>query len=250
MLRSSTKCQRGFTIVEIAVITPILVIVTLGLIACLILIVNNVSGPNRQNNLVRSTQKALDMIEKDVVSSSTFLQTVPSIDYSDTNSADYSSIPSDNRLIIQKYDISSNPNDNAATIPAFGGTNPCSGGTIADENNTTPIIVVYFIKNGSLYRRTLVNATTGPTCDARLAQQSCSESQSCTVKDILVTNTGNISNFSVEYFLNSASTTPITNYNEIPLTSSVSIAITSSVIGVSQDDNSYTSTLQLSRLNN
>ena len=77
------KNQRGFTLVEIAVISPILILVTVGLIAGLILIANNVSGPNRQNSLIRSTQRALDMIEKDVINSSNFLTSVTTTDNTD-----------------------------------------------------------------------------------------------------------------------------------------------------------------------
>ena len=244
------KNQRGFTLVEIAVISPILILVTVGLIAGLILIANNVSGPNRQNSLIRSTQRALDMIEKDVINSSTFLTSVPTTDYTDSYSVDYSTLSFSNRLVIQKYDVAANPNENSATVPAFGGVSPCVGGTIADENNTTPILIIYFVKNNSLYRRTLTITTGGPTCGTKLAQQSCSESQACTVKDIQVTTVGSVDNFTVEYFLNSSTTTPITNSADVPFTSSVSVSINSTITSPKQNDGNYTSTLRIGRLNN
>ena len=79
----SVRYSRGFTLVEMAVIAPIVVLLIGAFIALIVNLTGNVMSARGKNVLVYDTQDALSRIEDDVKLSSTFLA-VNNIDLSST----------------------------------------------------------------------------------------------------------------------------------------------------------------------
>ncbi|MBI3494459.1 hypothetical protein HY004_00545 [Candidatus Saccharibacteria bacterium] len=245
----STKDQRGFTLIEVAVVAPIMILVALGIVAILITLVTSTLRPNARSIVMQQEQKAMDSIESDINNSSGLITDLPS-NFSDGNAAaDYYDPPAGTAVIgIQTYDQIVNPNDNSGTkvIPAFkDSASSCTNITDLSASNIVPIVVVYFVKDNTLYRRTLTQyygSTPANTCGTKLAKQTCI---TCTNKDIVLIAADSISAFSVVYY------TGITNdvvTTDPTVAKSAKITITAS-INAGGDAVEYTSTLRASRLN-
>jgi hypothetical protein len=264
--------RSGFTLVEVAVVTPILILVATGLIVGLVLMANNISGPNRQNSLIRNQHQALSALESDIVNSTGFLADnfmtsgtaqIGDYTFSDPNSADYSSPP---RLLILKYNLSQNPSDTGRTIPSFINVpypsgNPCSPTTITDENNTEPIIIVYYVKTETdsgktLYRRTLTASRSNPSIDAlgpecltKLARRSCQQvtPPTCNNQDLRLTDSSGLKDFQIVFYTAPDTLVPISDPTSAQ---SIQVSLAGGLAGIPNDEAAYTSTARLSRIGN
>lgn len=267
MQRMSIK-NSGFTLVEVAIITPILILVAAGLITALILMANNVSGPNRQNILIRNQHKAISYIESDVVNSTGFLESnfmsdpqIGDYTFNDPNSNDYASAQ---KMILLKHNLSQNYSNTNETIPSFLNapyptSTACKTSTNTDENNTEPLVIIYYTKNESgggktLYRRTLtasrINASTdslGPECATKLAVRSCQQilPPNCIHQDLRITDVGSLRDFNITYY----TATDATDAASDPtVAQSILVSLTGGLAGVASDESTYTSTARLSRI--
>lgn len=242
--------QRGFTLVEVAVIAPVMILIALSIVAILIALVSSTVGPNARSILIQQGQKSFDSIESDVNNSSGLLPTLPA-NFTDNAAGDYSSPPSGTTVLrIQTYDQIQNPNDSSGTkvIPAFKDTSPCSNTTVLDSNNIVPIVVIYFVKNNTLYRRTLTDTTTPTptTCGTKLAKSTgCGD---CTSEDIALLRADSVTKFEVTYY---DSVVLDSNPNSVASASSKSAKITiESSLEAGGDTIKYTANLRAARLNN
>jgi type II secretory pathway pseudopilin PulG len=227
--------EAGFTLVEVAVVVPMIILVIVGILALLITLVGSNVQQSTRSALVNNTRVALTSIEKDVDASSTFLaDTLPSATFKDFNEPGLSgsyktngSLASGaasanlNTLFIQGYNQIADPADTTGTkiIGAFKGTPPCSGINFAQTANIVPVAVLYFVTNSTLYRRTIIDRTNPTTCGPLLIKQSCptgsdANTPSCLVKDTALLN--NVSQFKIDYYLNAADTTPLNAYVATP----------------------------------
>ncbi|MEK7621281.1 MAG: type II secretion system protein [Patescibacteria group bacterium] len=243
----STNKQHGFTLVEVAIVTPVMILTALGIVAILITLVSSTVGPNARSILMQQEEKALDSMESDINNSSGILSSSLSANFTDTAGGDYSSPPSGTTVLrIQTYDQITNPNDSSGTrvIPAFKDSAACSNITSLAANNIAPIVVVYYVKDNVLYRRTLTDTTTPATCGIKLAKQSCLSG--CASKDTALVNAENLSNFSIIYY------TGVTNSIETAdptLAKSAKVFITAS-LEAGGETVEYSSSLRSARLNN
>lgn len=244
----STKDQRGFTLIEVAVVTPIMILVALSIVAILITLVTSTLRPNARSMVMQQEQKAFDSIESDINNSSGLLSDLPA-NFSDSNAAaDYYDPPAGTDVIaIQTYDQIVNPNDSSGTkvIPAFRSSSACSNTTDLNASNIVPIVVVYFVKDDTLYRRTLTQyygSTPSSTCGTKLAKQTCI---TCTNKDVVLIAADSISAFNIVYYTGITNDVVTTDPN---VAQSAKITITAS-LDAGGDAVEYSSSIRASRLN-
>lgn len=267
--------ERGFTLVEVAIVAPILVLVVLGVLALLITLVTNNSIEIARNSLISETRGAFSTIEADVGSSSTFIPgSLPAnfIDNSprpqnftyksqgtDSNNA---ASPNLRGLFVQGYNQvidpdPSNASSQTRTIPAYKkGADPCNVSINTDLDNAMPIAVMYWVEKGDLYRRTIIDKDTGTTqlCGDPLVKQSCPSDSAypspCTIIDTKLMS--NVTKFYIDYYLNPNSSSPIANVYATPSTTidqakSIQITIEATKYASGQPV-SYSSSLRISRL--
>ncbi len=272
MLPTLTKSQneRGFTLVEVAVVVPMIVIIVIGILAMLITLVQSNVAQTTRSNLVYQTRLALGDVEKDVDSSTLFLpSTLPSATYSDFNEPGLSGTYKTNgtlsggaastnlnTLFIQGYNQILDPQDATRTkiIAAFKGTPPCSGSAVTQTSNIVPISVLYFVNNGTLYRRTIIDKTNPTTCGTKLIKQACPtgsdlNTPACATKDVVLLNS--VSQFKIDYYLNAGDASPMNAYIASPSPTidqakAISITITSAT-GASGKSVSHTAGLRVAR---
>jgi len=255
----------GFTLIEMLIIAPIVIIALSGFIALMISVVGKVLLTRDQSALSYDTQNALNRIEEDTRISAKFLTTtgtLPSPQGSDNNFTGTAAFTNtSNTLILNALATDSNPRDYDRWLMYYDNQpNPC--GSTETANRVFSTKVIYYIKSNTLWRRIYVpdwNLNTGSPdantiCTASSSyypwqQNSCSPGYTasrCKSEDERVMD--NVSSLSVQYFSDSNSTTDLGASGAGSATTiNVTIASTKTTAG-----NNFTSSssLRVTKLNN
>lgn len=214
----TNKFQKGFTLVEILIIAPVVIIVISGFVALMITIVGDVLTSRDQSNMSYEIQDGLDRIEQDIRLTTQFLVTTGTqvapqgSDSSFTGTAAFTSTSS---LIMGGLTTDKNPADTTRKLIFYAKQpNDCGGGQEV-YNRVFQSKIIYFIKNGALWRRTVLpdyntSATVNDNtvCTAPWQQNSCSPGYSlatrCQTNDVEITK--NVKTFTVKYLSSAGST--------------------------------------------
>ena len=209
----SPKISRnaGFTLVEVMVIAPAIILVIAGLVALIIVMTGDVLRIKGSNDLVYNTQSALSQIEQDVRRTTEFRQT----SYTPTspqgqadNAVAFDTISqTTTHLILRSVATSKNPDSQDRKL-----IYKLSGGTCSTSPYTFDIVYFTKVTSGitSLWRRIIFGNTTdaGTPCTGTTPWQapSCTPgytSAVCLSEDSLLLE--NVSAMTVQY-LNAAGT--------------------------------------------
>jgi hypothetical protein len=219
----------GFTLVELLIIAPVVIIVISGFIALIITMVGDVLAIRDRNNMAFEIRNTLDRIEQDTRLSTQFLttsNTLLSPQGSDSNFTGTAAFNNTNSLILGTLTTDKNPTDTTRQL-VFYAKQPNDCG--AQQGYNRPFIskTMYFIKNGSLWRRSYLfnwnqNATPNDEtlCSAPWQQNSCSPGYTaprCQTNDVEMMQ--NVSSFNIKYYATPQSTTDIGATNALSATS-------------------------------
>lgn len=259
------KKHAGFTLIELLIIAPIVIIAISGFIALMISVVGKVLLTRDQAAMSYSAQNALNRIEEDVRLSAKFLTTtgtLPSPQGSDNNFTGTAAFTNtSNTLILNALATDSNPRTADRWLMYYDNQpNPC--GDEESNNRVFSIRIIYFVKDGSLWRRTYVPSwnlnTSSPDANTICTfssdyypwqQNSCSPgytSSQCQAEDERVMD--NITSLNVQYFADPNSSTDL-GASGAEAASAISVTITG---GKTTAGNAFTtsSTLRVAKLNN
>lgn len=213
--------NKGFTLVELLVVAPIVILVIGGFIGAIIAMTGNVLATRSDNQLAYDIQDALDRIESDVRISGGFLPTNNVTISNNQGKGDTSTefAYNDPALILNSYATTSNPASSTRNIVYQNLPNSCGSGT-ANQNNPLMFNTVYFLDNSNtLWRRivapsnflanTFCNAMTLSTTSA-WQKPSCSTiaGSFCVSKDVRLVD--GVTAFTISYYLPSAPGTLLT----------------------------------------
>lgn len=264
--------EHGFTLVEVAVVVPMIIVIVIGILSMLVILVRSNVVQSTRSSLVNDTRIALGSIEKDTDASDLFFpDTLPSATYKDFNEpgltgtyktygtlASGASSTNLNTLFIQTYNQILDPQDttNTKAIAAFKGASPCSA-TSMSSTNIAPMAALYFVKNGVLYRRIITDRTNPALCGTGpLVRQTCPTGSDANVPQCLRKDTAlldNVSQFKVDYYLNAYDVSALNAYVASPsptIDQAKSILVTvSSSATASGTRVSHTVSLRVTRLN-
>src|SRR5664280_439714 len=215
--RISLKSLRsGFTIVEMLIIAPIVILVIGTFVSVIVNMTGEVLMTRGANALAYNIQDALNRIEADVKLSTTFLSTnnispLTSPQGYDDSTSNFTNVGvNGNMLILNMLATTGNPLSATSGLVYLKDTPNSCAGTQYNQNTPMTMSVVYFVKNNTLWRRTLapsVYLTAG--CVAPWQQPSCNPSTMgvfCKTQDVRLVDGVNSGDFVVQYF-NSASAT-------------------------------------------
>lgn len=202
-----TTSSGGFTLVEVAIVIPIMVIIVIGMVSLMInLYYSNIASLVR-NQTTGDIQTALRMIDSDVDVTKTLLVTTDanlSDPYGPDNNGTAWNMYGTNAgtqpvLLLRMYATTTNlynPAKSLVYVNQSGCNPPASSGN-------TPLMtnVIYFVRGATLYRRVLTD-TSKPTCGTPFQQQTCPADVSpkdpvCKVNDTMVL--ANVSSFQVDF---------------------------------------------------
>lgn len=264
MSQINHRSNSGFTLVEVVVIAPILILTLGGFIMALVVMVGDTLASRDTNALVYDTQVAMDRIEQDVRLSVGFLSTTGTLpspqgtDGADNyNSTGAISASASDHLILSTLSTTSNPLAGERQVVYYGGPGqpyPCG----ANQSYNTPhkTTVIYFRQGNDLYRRTIVpsyTTTAGQSntiCATTVWQQnSCTPGYTnttlCKTQDSKIMD--NVTSLALAYHGSPSATDNITASNAAAATT-VSITINTGKTTAGQPI-SNTATLRASRLN-
>lgn len=213
--------QKGFTLVEMLVVAPIVILAIGAFLTVIISMTGQVLASRASNSLSYNVQDALNHIEQDVKMSSAFLATNAvlgdSQGYNDDTTA-FTNVAgaSGTSLILSMVATTANPvSTSSSYVYLKNQPNDCS----APQNNIPfTYNIVYFVKDSVLYRRTIMpanyNDTTNTVCSVPWQQPSCSAaymaahtgSTFCKTQDVELVDGVDPGNFTIQYFNNEAST--------------------------------------------
>jgi Tfp pilus assembly protein PilV len=208
---SRSKLAKGFTLVEMLIIAPVVIIVISGFVALIITLVSDTLVTREHSNMSYETQDALDRIEQDTRLTTQFLATsgaqiAPQGSNSDfTGTAAFTA--SSSQLILGSLTTDKNPADSTRRL-VFYAKQPNDCGAQEFYNRAFQAKVIYFLKNGSLWRRAIlpdhnlnVTANDNTVCVAPWQQNTCSPGYGggtrCQTNDTEVMK--NVKTFNVKY---------------------------------------------------
>ncbi len=233
--------RQGFTLVEMLVIAPIVIIVITGLVAAMVAMVGDALAANGRATSAYNTQDALDRIEQDVRVSMKFLGTFSFVESPQGRNADTTAFSSSSYgdLILTQQATTASPYSSERNLVYYA-NQPAVCGTDANSNRTLKVRTIYFLKNNSLWRRVLVNnwnlnatADTDTVCASPWQRDTCPEGSTMGATPTATCNTmdeellKNVTAFTTTYYLGDGSTTTdplLANSVEVRLTTAQSVS--------------------------
>ncbi|MDB5168477.1 MAG: hypothetical protein JWO55_735 [Candidatus Saccharibacteria bacterium] len=227
----------GFTLIEMLIIAPIVILAIGGFIAVIVTMVGSVLATRDQSIMTYESQDTLSRIEDDVRLSAQFLATTGTLitpQGSDNNFAGTAAFTNGtDKLILYTLATTKNPADSTRELVYYANQpNLCSGAKMYNKVYFNKVI--YFIKSGSLWRRTVmpdyntnVTVDSETVCAAPWQQNSCNPGYAsatrCKTNDIELMK--NVSTFAVEYYSSSSSSTIISPENATTATT-IKVSVT------------------------
>jgi type II secretory pathway pseudopilin PulG len=220
--------KHGFTIVEMLIVAPIVILVIGVFVTAVVNMTGDVLATRSANALSYSIQDALNRIEQDVDLSGGYLATnnitlAPPQGYngdathpSDVTNFHNADATNGTMLILNTYATTSNPlTSTRSLVYASGRPNAC-GSTSINQNPPVMMNVIYFVKNGTLWRRVVAPSfyatvgCIGGSVGAPWQQPSCAPGASgtiCKTQDMRLVDGIASGGFSVSYYPSPSSTT-------------------------------------------
>lgn len=223
------KPQSGFTLVEVMVVAPIVLIVIAVFIGIIVNLTGEILVTRGTNTIAFSTQDALDMIEQDVRVSAGFLATnsitplVSPQGYNNgTQAFPNASTSTGSKLVLRSVGLTDASNANRRPVWLSNQPVACNDSNIR-QNAVMLLNTIYFVRDNTLWRRSILPsnyATIG--CSAPDQQPSCHPSQTasiCATRDTRVLD--NVSEFSLSYFTSTNQSSAVANATNPALSDSV-----------------------------
>jgi hypothetical protein len=223
---SNLPTRAGFTIVELLIIAPIVLLTIGAFITAIVNMTGDVLASRGATVLTYNIQDALNRIEDDVKLSTTFLATnnIPLSSpqgYSDDTTA-FNNVDATNGTMLILNTLATNGNPLVSTSGLVYLTNlpnACNS-TQLSQNTPMTLNIVYFVRNGTLWRRTIMPAAYATAgCSVPWQQPSCNPALFsggswgsygfCKTQDIRLVDNVSTGGFAINYF-NTASAT-VTN---------------------------------------
>lgn len=241
--------SKGFTIVEMLVIAPIVLLAIGAFITAIVSMTGEVLSTRAANSLAYNIQDALGRIEADVKLSTTFLAT-NSIDLTtpqgfNNDTTDFKNAGADgDMLILNALVTTGNPqSDTSGVVYLDDKPNDCAVSPSSRLSQNTPMTmnIVYFVKNNTLWRRVIMPADYASAgCNTPWQQPSCAPGQAgafCKTQDIKLVDDISTSDFTVDYYSSADSTSvnQIASDSGATDSSRANALLTSPTVGISID---------------
>ncbi len=214
--------RRGFTLVEMVIVAPVVIIVIGSVILAIINMVGAVMASRGSNTLAFNIQQALSQIDQDVTASSGFLA-VNNVSVDNANQQGFNNDTTNFKnadatngamLILKTYATTNNPISATRNyVYAINQPYACAS-SLVNQNAKITINIIYFVKtvNGisSLWRRTVAPSDyAAAKCGVPWQQPSCSPiitNAFCTTKDEQLVDGVQPDSFNVDYFVSGSTT--------------------------------------------
>jgi competence protein ComGC len=220
-MNAKQTLQQGFTLIEMLVIAPIVVLAIGAFLTVIISMTGEVLSSRGANTLAYSVQDALNRIDQDVKLSTTFLATnnitltAGEAQGYNNDATNFTNVggTSGTSLILNSLATNDNPTVlTSGLVYLTNKPNSCASNRVQD-NTPMAINIVYFVKDNTLWRRTIMPSNyavgTSVYCTTPWQQPSCAPGYTavfCKTNDIKLVEGVSSSGFSVQYFTSASAT--------------------------------------------
>lgn len=205
----------GFTLVEILVVVPVVILVVAVMVGFLVTLTGDAMMSRERNAMTYTAQDALNQIEQDVRVSTRFMATTGTlVSPQGRNDGTLAFSSPDQHLILMQYATIGSPYDGTRSLAHYA-DRPNACDDFHEYNEPVQATVVYFVKNGNLHKRTIID-TNGTVCGALTVPNlwhinSCDittlNKSRCITRDSILAS--NVSSFSLSYYIAPDSTSPV-----------------------------------------
>lgn len=267
-MQLTSSRRSGFTLVEVLVVAPVILLSIAVFVGTLIFITGEVLVTRQANSLAHSTQSALDTIERDIRASSGFLATnsiSPLVTPQGRNNGTqpFNNVASgqNSALILNMIATSGAPQISQREPVWLRDTpNPCGSDEKIKNQPLMYNVVYYWGADGGLWRRTILPANYDNIgCTTPDQRPSCAPGSSesiCVADDVRLLS--GVKQLDINYFTSAASISPVAGasntslssavrQNHLGTTDTVSVAISVSR-PVSSRDIDYSSSIRATRV--
>lgn len=215
-MRGRIKSQKGFTLIEILVIAPIVILAIGAFLTVIISVTGEVLASRGSNALAFNVQDAMNRIEQDVKLSSAFLAknsiAITSPQGSDNGTADFTNVGGADGpvLILSEPVTDGNPLTLGTEVVYLSNMPNGCGGSQEQKNVVMTMNVIYFVKNETLYRRTIMPQNYNTIgCATPWQRPSCTTPAGfCVTNDVKLVDGVSAGSFFVQYFTSANSNIP------------------------------------------
>lgn len=240
--------SRGFTLVEVLIVAPIIILFIGAFVGLVVNLTGNTLRLRESNNAAYNVQDAIDSMQSDADKALGFLSTTGSLAVPQGKNGTAVEIKNSetgqpDALIIKLPATTKNPIDPTASA-VYTGTGACNS-----QNPAYTYTAVYLVINKTLYKRTILQQSA--PCQTPWQRNSCNESNMaayasiCQISDEKLLE--NVETLDIQYYLSDTSTTAL-NDNASESAGAISINITVSK-PVSGETVSYSGTARVSSSN-
>ncbi|MEO5949815.1 MAG: fibronectin type III domain-containing protein [Candidatus Saccharimonadales bacterium] len=226
-MQLSNKKIHGFTLVELLVVTPIVLLIISSFVVVLINLTGDALINREQLVQAKDNQSALDRIEQDVRLSNRFLAQNRTIMNSpqgvNDNTTNFTNVGAGNgtALILQTISTDKNPIDTSRNLVFLTNSPNACASPLVTSNSPYYVNIAYFVKNTNLYRRVLMTYNPSPApCVTPWQQPTCTtglqNGNTCISEDSILA-TG-VSSLNLDYYTDPSSSTAITDASSTSLT--------------------------------
>lgn len=149
----------GFTLIEMLVIAPLVILIIGAFVGAMVSLVGDVLVTRDRNAMTYESQDALNRIEQDIRLSTQFLTTTGTLTAPQGSSSNFTGTAAftngNDKLILNTLATTTNPTDTNRSLVYYA-NQPNACGTQQSFNRVLLMQVVYFIKDNSLWRRTIL----------------------------------------------------------------------------------------------
>lgn len=235
--RTKPTANRGFTIVEILIVSPMVILIVAVLVGFTVSLTGEALIARERVNVAYSAQRALDMIEQDVRISTQILSTTGTLpspqgsNSSFTGTSAFSNTAS--YLILEQYATTKSPYDSSRELVYYA-NQPNACGATQNQNVAMRIKTIYYRDGTTLKRRVIVPSyTSGDVCATPWQRNSCKNglntSNQCRASDEIIAE--NVTSFSNVYYLLPGDTSPISPPTDLTKTALTTITVGTSITG-------------------
>ncbi|MGE5298940.1 MAG: type II secretion system protein J, partial [Acidobacteriota bacterium] len=155
----SRHARQGFTLVEMLVVAPIIIVVITGLVAAMVAMVGDALTANSRAVTAYDTQDALERIEQDVRTTANFMGTFNYLTAPQGRDGNVGAFnfSTNKDLILTQQATTGSPYDSNRTLVYYT-DQPAGCSEDLSTNNILSTRTIYFLRNGSLWRRSIVDA--------------------------------------------------------------------------------------------
>jgi hypothetical protein len=194
------KRQSGFTLVELLVIAPILMVTIVYMMSFLFSQYGQLTQQGSQLDLQAEAQNITFSLQDDIFFTSSFVSTMNSnLEDSYKPSGGWQSNTTPPTLILSLPALTKNRRD-ANRRPVYINTQGCTPQATLEENDVLYNNIIVFVSGSNLYKRTISAPATTSTCETSFEKQSCpsaNATSACPADKLL---TDKLNTFSVTYY--------------------------------------------------